>query len=124
MSPARGARMDPNNIHNPFKFIENALKDVRTRISKSNTHGDFLENVENRQDQKNILLAENRKLRSSLKNISGNVHVLIEKMKQQSLKKTKGMFHPQDFLDDQQIESASTVASNVAGKGRANQNFQ
>ena len=30
------------------------------------------------------------------------------------------MFHPEDFLDDQQIESASTVASNVAGKGRAN----
>ena len=50
MSPARGARMDPNNIHNPFKFIENSLKDVKARISKSNTHGDFLENVEDRQD--------------------------------------------------------------------------
>ena len=48
MSPNRGARMDPNNIHNPFKFIENALKDVKARIS--NTNGDSLENVENRQD--------------------------------------------------------------------------
>ena len=48
MSPTRGARMDPNSIHNPFKFIENALKDVKARIS--NTQADFLENVEDRQD--------------------------------------------------------------------------
>ena len=54
MSPARGARMDPNNIHNPFKFIENALKDVKVRISKSNTHGDFLENVEDNDDVQSV----------------------------------------------------------------------
>ena len=48
MSPGRGARMDPNSIHNPFKFIENALKDVKARILKPNTHGVPLENVEDR----------------------------------------------------------------------------
>ena len=66
-----------------------------------------------------MLQAENKMLRQNLKRMSGNVDVLIQKMRQVSLKKGKGAFQPEDLLmDDSQMESASTVASNLAGSKR------
>ena len=77
---------------------------------------DLLDNVPDREEQKRILKAENRMLKANLKRMSGNVSALIEKMRQQSLKKTKGMFHPEDLLvDESQDETVSTVASHRAG---------
>ena len=124
MSPVRGNRIDPEQIHNPFKFIESALKDAKARILKTNINEELIDNVPDREEQKKILQAENRMLRQNLKRMSGNVNALIEKMKEQSLKKTKGMFHPGDILfNDSHIETASTVASNIAGSKQANTNL-
>ena len=54
-------------------------------------------------------------LRANLKRMSNNMDTLIDKMKQQSLRKTKGMFHPEDLLvDESQDETVSTVASHIA----------
>jgi hypothetical protein len=82
---------------------------------------DLLDNVTDREEKKKILQAENKMLRANLKRMSGNVTALIEKMRQQSLRKTKGMFHPEDLLvDESQDETVSTVASHIAGQKRGN----
>ena len=43
MSPVRGARVDPKQIYNPFKFIEGALKEARARIERSDFDIDLLD---------------------------------------------------------------------------------
>ena len=50
MSPARGARIDPDQIHNPFKFIESALKDAKARIFKTNINEELIDNVNDREE--------------------------------------------------------------------------
>ena len=60
-------------------------------------------------------------LRANLKRMSNNMDTLIDKMKQQSLRRTKGMFHPEDLLvDESQDETVSTVASHIAAQRRGN----
>ena len=54
-SPVRGSRIDPEQIHNPFKFIESALRDAKARILKTNINEELIDNVPDREEQKKIL---------------------------------------------------------------------
>jgi len=75
---------------NPFRFIEAALNEAKSKIEKMKNTPQILESLPDDEKKKKFLKAENKLLRENLKRMSDNVNVLIEKMNQESLKKRKG----------------------------------
>ena len=75
---------------NPFRFIEQALNEAKSKIEKMKNTPQILESLPDEDKKKKFLKAENKLLRENLKRMSDNVNVLIEKMNQESLKKRRG----------------------------------
>ena len=75
---------------NPFRFIEAALNEAKTKIEKMKNTPQILESLPDEDKKKKFLKAENKLLRENLKRMSDNVNVLIEKMNQESMKKRRG----------------------------------
>ena len=101
----------PDLVRNPFKFIENAIRDAKQKIQKMETPA-ILDQVPTRAEKKKLLNAENKLLRENLKKMSDNVNVLIEKMNQESLKK-KPAPRPVPYGSDEG-DSMSLAGSQVA----------
>ena len=74
---------------NPFRFIEAALNEAKSKIEKMKNTPQILESLPDDEKKKKFLKAENKLLRENLKRMSDNVNVLIEKMNQESLKKRR-----------------------------------
>lgn len=74
---------------NPFKFIEQALRDAKNKIQKMKATPQILDSLPDDEKRKKFLKAENKQLRDNLKRMSENVNVLIDKMNQESLRRQK-----------------------------------
>ena len=68
---------DPKN---PFRFIEAALNEAKSKIEKMKNTPQILESLPDEDKKKKFLKAENKLLRENLKRMSDNVNILIEKM--------------------------------------------
>ena len=79
----------PGERTNPFRFIEAALNEAKSKIEKMKNTPQILESLPDDEKKKKFLKAENKLLRENLKRMSDNVNVLIEKMNQESLKKRR-----------------------------------
>ena len=75
---------DPKN---PFRFIEAALNEAKSKIEKMKNTPQILESLPDEDKKKKFLKAENKLLRENLKRMSDNVNILIEKMNQESMRK-------------------------------------
>ena len=89
-SAAQSMSEAPGERTNPFRFIEAALNEAKSKIEKMKNTPQILESLPDDEKKKKFLKAENKLLRENLKRMSDNVNVLIEKMNQESLKKRKG----------------------------------
>ena len=74
---------------NPFRFIEAALNEAKSKIEKMKNTPQILESLPDDEKKKKYLKAENKLLRENLKRMSDNVNVLIEKMNQESMRKRR-----------------------------------
>ena len=83
------AGLAPSDRTNPFRFIEAALNEAKSKIEKMKDTPQILESLNDDEKQKRFLKAENKLLRENLKRMSDNVNVLIDKMNQESLKKKR-----------------------------------
>ena len=79
----------PGERTNPFRFIEAALNEAKSKIEKMKNTPQILESLPDDEKKKKFLKAENKLLRENLKRMSDNVNVLIEKMNQESMKKRR-----------------------------------
>ena len=70
----------PGERTNPFRFIEAALNEAKSKIEKMKNTPQILESLPDDEKKKKFLKAENKLLRENLKRMSDNVNVLIEKM--------------------------------------------
>jgi cell shape-determining protein MreC len=80
--------MNPE-ARNPFKFMTQTIEDTKQKMDKMKKTPQVLDALPQNDQRKKYLKAENKLLRESLKKMSENVNILLDKMNAEQLRAVK-----------------------------------
>ena len=75
---------DPST--NPYLYMKSAIEVVKSKLQSIDITNEKIDEVQTRERQEQILLQQNRFLRSNLKSMNDNISVLISKLSQEDEK--------------------------------------